>query len=63
MKYIYFIQLLFLTYQFHSFLKAVRQESEEHIYDSNGIIKRCNKIKNLEKRKDAIDFFAKNDFS
>ena len=52
-----------ITNPFHSFLKAVRQEPEEHIYDRDGIIKRCNKIKNLEKRKDAIDFFAKNDFS
>lgn len=52
-----------ITNPFHSFLKAVRQEPEEHIYDRKGIIKRCNKIKNIEKRNDAIEFFAQNDFS
>ena len=52
-----------ITNPFHSFLKAVRQEPEEHIYDRDGIIKRCNKIRNIEKRNDAIDFFASNDYS
>jgi len=52
-----------ITNPIHSFLKAVMQEPEEHIYDRDGILKRCNKIRNPKKRKDAIDFFARNDFS
>jgi len=52
-----------ITNPFHSFLKAVRQEPEEHIYDRKGILERCNKIKNIEKRNEAIEFFKKSDFS
>lgn len=52
-----------ITNPFHSFLKAVRQEPEEHIYDRKGIIKRCYKIRNIEKRKKALTFFKENDYS
>ena len=52
-----------ITNPFHSFLKAVRQEPEEHIYDRKGILERCNKIKNIEKRNEAIEFFEKSDYS
>ena len=52
-----------ITNPIHSFIKAVRQEPEEHIYDRKGIIERCNKIKNIEKRNEALDFFEKNDYS
>jgi ribosomal protein L16 Arg81 hydroxylase len=52
-----------ITNPIHSFIKAIRQEPEEHIYDRKGIIERCNKIKNIEKRIDALAFFKKNDYS
>ena len=52
-----------ITNPFHSFIKAVKQEPEEHIYDRKGIIERCNKIKNFEKRNEVLDFFEQNDYS
>ena len=52
-----------ITNPIHSLLKAIRKEPEEHIYDRKGIIEKCNKIKNMEKRKEVLDFFQKNDYS
>tara|TARA_B100001250_G_C19807064_1_gene793865 strand:+ start:941 stop:1816 length:876 start_codon:yes stop_codon:yes gene_type:complete len=43
--------------------KAVKKEPEEHIFDRRDIINTCNKIKNSNKRKEALDFFKRNDFS
>ena len=52
-----------ITNPFHSFLKAVKQEPEEHIYDRKGITNRCNKIRNIDERKKALTFFKENDYS
>ena len=67
---LYYLQNTFLMFVYHlvtnpiySFVKAVRQEPEDHIFDKNGILEQCNKIKNPEKRKRAIKFFSQNDFS
>ena len=43
--------------------KAVENEPEEHIFDRKDIINTCNKLKDSVKRKEAIEFFKKNDFS
>jgi len=66
----YYISKTFLmfTYQtitnpFLSLVKAIRKEPEEHIYDREDIIKRCNKISNTCKRNEAMKFFKDNDYS
>ena len=66
----YYISKTFLmfTYQvitnhFLSLIKAMRKEPEEHIYDKEDIIKRCNKIGDTLKRNEAIKFFKENDYS
>lgn len=43
--------------------KAVENEPEEHIFDRKDIINTCNKLRDSAKRKEAIEFFKKNDFS
>ena len=57
----FFYQGLINPYQ--AIIKAVKKEPEEHIFDRKDIINTCNKIKNSIKRKEALDFFKKNDFS
>ena len=60
--------LLMFTYQaitnpIFSLIKAIRKEPEEHIYDRDDILKRCNKIRNDSERKIAKKFFKDNDYS
>ena len=52
-----------ITNPIYSLLKAVKKEPEEHIYDRDDIIMRCNKIRNKKKRKEALNFFKNNDYS
>jgi len=44
-------------------VKAIRREPEEHIYDRENIIKRCNRINNLSSRQEALQFFKDSDYS
>ena len=44
-------------------IKAIKKEPEEHIFDKHDILNNCNKISDLKKRKNAIDFFREGDFS
>lgn len=59
--------LMFLYQSFtnpiHSFIKAVRKEPEEHIFDRQQVIDNCNKIKNDIQRQKALIFFRDNDYS
>jgi len=59
--------LMFLYQSFtnpiHSFIKAVRNEPEEHIFDRQQVIDNCNKIKNDIQRQKALMFFRDNDYS
>jgi ribosomal protein L16 Arg81 hydroxylase len=59
--------LMFLYQSFtnpiHSFIKAVRNEPEEHIFDRQQVIDNCNKIKNDIQRQKALIFFRDNDYS
>jgi hypothetical protein len=57
----FFYQGLKNPYQ--AIIKAMKKEPEEHIFDRKDIINTCNKIKNSIKRKEAIEFFKRNDFS
>jgi ribosomal protein L16 Arg81 hydroxylase len=66
----YYFRKTFLMFAFQTItnpiqavIKAIRREPEEHIYDREDIIKRCNKIKNKEERQEALNFFKVNDFS
>ena len=52
-----------LTNPFYAVIKAIKKEPEEHIFDKHDIINNCNKIPDLQKRKNAIDFFREGDFS
>ena len=52
-----------ITNPVFSLVKAVRKEPEEHIYDREDILKRCNKIRKLSDRKEALEFFKNNDYS
>ena len=52
-----------ITNPVFSLVKAVRKEPEEHIYDRKDILKRCNKIRKLSDRKEALEFFKNNDYS
>jgi len=52
-----------VTNPIFSLVKALKKEPEEHIYDRDDIIIRCNKIRNKKKRKDALKFFKDNDYS
>ena len=52
-----------ITNPIYSLIKAVKKEPEEHIYDRDDIIMRCNKIRSKKKRKEALNFFKNNDYS
>ena len=52
-----------ITNPVFSLVKAVRKEPEEHIYDREDILKRCDKIRKLSERKEALEFFKNNDYS
>jgi hypothetical protein len=52
-----------VTNPVHSFIKAIRKEPEEHIFDREEIIDRCNKIRNKAQRDEALQFFKDNDYS
>ena len=57
----FFFQVL--TNPFYAIIKAIKKEPEEHIFDKHDILNNCNKISNMQKRKNAIDFFREGDFS
>ena len=66
----YYLRKTFLLFIFQSLtnpiqaiIKAIRKEPEEHIFDKNDIVKRCNKIKNEKQRKQAMFFFKEGDYS
>ena len=66
----YYMKKTFLMFMFqsitnpvHSFIKAIRKEPEEHIFDREDILLKCNKIKNIEMRNEALRFFKDNDYS
>jgi len=66
----YYLDRTFLMFMYqlftnpiHSFIKAVRKEPEEHIFDRQHIIDRCNKIKDNIQRQEALKFFKDNDYS
>lgn len=52
-----------LTNPFYAIIKAIKKEPEEHIFDKHDILDNCNKISDIEERKNAINFFRKSDFS
>jgi len=66
----YYLNKTFLMFAYqavtnpvHSFIKAIRKEPEEHIFDREEIIERCNKIRNRAQRHEALQFFKDNDYS
>ena len=67
-QYYLYKTFLMFTYQavtnpVHSFIKAIRKEPEEHIFDREEIIDKCNKIINKAQRDEALQFFKDNDYS
>ena len=67
-QYYLYKTFLMFTYQavtnpVHSFIKAIRKEPEEHIFDREEIIDKCNKIRNKTQRDEALKFFKDNDYS
>ena len=52
-----------LTNPIFSIIKALKEEPEEHIYDRDDIVRKCKKIRNLNKKNEALEFFKKNDYS
>ena len=67
-QYYLYKTFLMFTYQavtnpIHSFIKAIRKEPEEHIFDREEVINRCNKIKNKTQRDEALQFFKDNYYS
>ena len=52
-----------VTNPIFSLLKALKKEPEEHIYDRDDILKKCKKIRNRNKRDEALKFFKENDYS
>ena len=52
-----------ITNPIFSLVKAIRKEPEEHIYDREDILRRCNKIKKISTRNEALRFFKENDYS
>tara|TARA_A100001234_G_scaffold126568_1_gene111044 strand:- start:428 stop:604 length:177 start_codon:yes stop_codon:yes gene_type:complete len=52
-----------LTNPIFSLIKALKEEPEEHIYDRDDIVRKCKKIRNRNKRNEALEFFKKNDYS
>ena len=52
-----------ITNSIYSFVLAIQQEPEENIFHKHDLIHKCNKIKNKEKRLEALEYFRSNDFS
>jgi ribosomal protein L16 Arg81 hydroxylase len=52
-----------ITNPVYSFIKAIRKEPEEHIFDREDILDKCNKIKNKKRRNEALKFFKESDYS
>ena len=52
-----------ITNSIYSFVLAIQQEPEENIFHKNDLIHKCNKIRNKEKRLEALEYFRSNDFS
>ena len=64
----YYLSKTFIMFAFQaitnpifSIMKAIKKEPEEHIFERKDLIKRCEKIINLTKRNEALEFFRKND--
>ena len=52
-----------ITNSIYSFVLAIQQEPEENIFHKHNLIHKCNKIRNKEKRLEALEYFRSNDFS
>jgi hypothetical protein len=52
-----------ITNSIYSFVLAIQQEPEENIFHKHNLIHKCNKIRNKEKRFEALEYFRSNDFS
>ena len=66
----YYLSKTFIMFAFQaitnpifSIMKAIKKDSEEHIFERKDLIKRCEKILNLTKRNEALEFFRRNDYS
>ena len=60
-----FLMLVYqaITNSIYSFFLAIKQEPEENIFHKHDLIHRCNKIRNKEKRLEALEYFKNNDYS
>ena len=60
-----FLMLVYqaITNSIYSFFLAIKQEPEENIFHKHDLIHRCNKIRNTEKRLEALEYFRSNDYS
>ena len=60
-----FLMLIYqaITNPIYSFILAMKQEPEENIFHKHNLIHRCNKIRNKEKRLEALEYFKSNDYS
>ena len=60
-----FLMLVYqaITNSIYSFFLAIKQEPEENIFHKHDLIHRCNKIRNKEKRLEALKYFKSNDYS
>ena len=52
-----------ITNSIYSFVLVLQQEPEENIFHKHDLIHKCNKIRNKEKRLEALEYFRSNDFS
>ncbi len=52
-----------ITNSIYSFVLAIQQEPEKNIFHKHDLIYKCNRIKNKEKRLEALEYFRSNDFS
>ena len=60
-----FLMLVYqaITNSIYSFFLAIKQEPEENIFHKHDLIHKCNKIRNKEKRLEALEYFKNNDYS
>ena len=60
-----FLMLMYqaITNSIYSFFLAIKLEPEENIFHKHDLIYRCNKIRNKEKRLEALEYFKNNDYS
>jgi len=60
-----FLMLVYqaITNSIYSFILAMKQEPEENIFHKHDLIHRCNRIRNKEKRLEALEYFRSNDYS